>query len=58
MLIVIIDTSCILKWLIEKGYDVVCFMASKWDFWLLFVYRMLHSLTYHIDIGQEVSRIA
>jgi argininosuccinate synthase len=23
-----LDTSCILKWLIEKGYDVVCFMAN------------------------------
>jgi hypothetical protein len=58
VLIVIIDTSCILKWLIEKGYDVVCFMASKLDPWLLFARRVLHPLTYHIDIGQEVSRIA
>ena len=23
-----LDTSCILAWLIEKGYDVVCFMAD------------------------------
>lgn len=23
-----LDTSCILAWLIEKGYDVVCFMAN------------------------------
>ncbi|KAG9234709.1 argininosuccinate synthase-like protein [Amylocarpus encephaloides] len=23
-----LDTSCILKWLIEEGYDVVCFMAD------------------------------
>ena len=23
-----LDTSCILKWLIEKGYDVVCVMAN------------------------------
>ncbi|RDW92621.1 argininosuccinate synthetase C-terminal-containing protein [Coleophoma crateriformis] len=23
-----LDTSCILKWLLEQGYDVVCFMAD------------------------------
>lgn len=23
-----LDTSCILKWLIEKGYEVICFMAD------------------------------
>ncbi|KIV89018.1 argininosuccinate synthase [Exophiala mesophila] len=23
-----LDTSCILAWLIEKGYDVICFMAN------------------------------
>ncbi|RDW80237.1 argininosuccinate synthetase C-terminal-containing protein [Coleophoma cylindrospora] len=23
-----LDTSCILKWLLEEGYDVVCFMAD------------------------------
>lgn len=23
-----LDTSCILKWLLEKGYDVTCFMAD------------------------------
>lgn len=23
-----LDTSCILAWLIESGYDVVCFMAD------------------------------
>lgn len=23
-----LDTSCILKWLLEKGYDVVCFLAD------------------------------
>lgn len=23
-----LDTSCILKWLIEKGYKVICFMAD------------------------------
>lgn len=23
-----LDTSCILKWLLEKGYEVVCFMAD------------------------------
>lgn len=23
-----LDTSCILKWLLEKGYDVICFMAD------------------------------
>jgi hypothetical protein len=23
-----LDTSCILAWLIEKGYDVICFMAA------------------------------
>ena len=23
-----LDTSCILKWLLEKGYNVVCFMAD------------------------------
>jgi len=23
-----LDTSCILKWLIEKNYDVICFMAD------------------------------
>lgn len=23
-----LDTSCILKWLIEKGYKVVCYMAN------------------------------
>ncbi|XP_028177708.1 argininosuccinate synthase [Ostrinia furnacalis] len=23
-----LDTSCILKWLIQKGYDVVCYMAD------------------------------
>lgn len=23
-----LDTSCILAWLLEKGYDVVCFMAD------------------------------
>jgi argininosuccinate synthase len=23
-----LDTSVILKWLIEKGYDVVCFLAN------------------------------
>lgn len=23
-----LDTSCILKWLLEKGYEVICFMAD------------------------------
>lgn len=23
-----LDTSCILKWLLEKEYDVICFMAD------------------------------
>jgi argininosuccinate synthase len=23
-----LDTSCILAWLIRRGYDVVCFMAA------------------------------
>lgn len=23
-----LDTSCILKWLLEQGYEVVCFMAD------------------------------
>ena len=23
-----LDTSCILAWLLEKGWDVVCFMAD------------------------------
>lgn len=23
-----LDTSCILKWLLEKGYKVVCYMAN------------------------------
>jgi len=23
-----LDTSCILKWLIDAGYDVVCFMGD------------------------------
>lgn len=23
-----LDTSCILKWLLEKGYNVVCYMAN------------------------------
>jgi argininosuccinate synthase len=23
-----LDTSCILKWLMEKGYEVLCFMAD------------------------------
>lgn len=23
-----LDTSCILKWLLEKGFDVICFMAD------------------------------
>lgn len=23
-----LDTSCILKWLIEKGYSVICYMAD------------------------------
>ena len=23
-----LDTSCILAWLIERGYDVICFMAD------------------------------
>jgi tRNA(Ile)-lysidine synthase TilS/MesJ len=23
-----LDTSCILKWLLEKDYDVICFMAD------------------------------
>ena len=23
-----LDTSCILKWLIDKGYDVICYMAD------------------------------
>lgn len=23
-----LDTSCILKWLLEKNYEVVCFMAD------------------------------
>ena len=24
-----LDTSCILAWLIEKGWDVVCYSASN-----------------------------
>ena len=23
-----LDTSCILRWLLEKNYDVVCYMAN------------------------------
>ncbi len=23
-----LDTSCILKWLLEQGYEVVCFLTS------------------------------
>lgn len=23
-----LDTSCILKWLLDKGYEVICFMAD------------------------------
>lgn len=23
-----LDTSCILKWLLDKGYKVICFMAD------------------------------
>ena len=23
-----LDTSCILKWLIDKGYDVICYVAD------------------------------
>jgi argininosuccinate synthase len=23
-----LDTSCILKWLLEKDYEVICFMAD------------------------------
>ena len=23
-----LDTSCILKWLLEKGYEVICLMAD------------------------------
>lgn len=23
-----LDTSCILKWLINKGFDVICYMAN------------------------------
>ncbi len=23
-----LDTSCILKWLIDSGYEVVCFLAN------------------------------
>jgi argininosuccinate synthase len=23
-----LDTSCILKWLLEQGYEVVCFLAD------------------------------
>lgn len=23
-----LDTSCILKWLINKNYDVICYMAN------------------------------
>jgi argininosuccinate synthase len=23
-----LDTSCILAWLLEKGYEVICFMAD------------------------------
>lgn len=23
-----LDTSCILKWLLDKNYDVVCYMAN------------------------------
>ena len=23
-----LDTSCILKWLLEEGYEVVCFLAN------------------------------
>lgn len=23
-----LDTSCILKWLLEKSYEVICFMAD------------------------------
>ncbi|MBZ5581097.1 MAG: argininosuccinate synthase, partial [Acidobacteriia bacterium] len=23
-----LDTSCILKWLIDRGYDVICYMAD------------------------------
>lgn len=23
-----LDTSCILKWLIDKGFEVICYMAN------------------------------
>lgn len=23
-----LDTSCILKWLLDKNYDVICYMAN------------------------------
>lgn len=23
-----LDTSCILKWLLEKGYEVICYLAN------------------------------
>ncbi|KAL9128000.1 MAG: hypothetical protein Q9217_003226 [Psora testacea] len=33
-----LDTSCILKWLInDQGYDVVCFLADFGQVWLLYL---------------------
>lgn len=30
-----LDTSCILVWLIEKGYDVICYLVkTKLNFYL------------------------
>ncbi len=44
-----LDTSIILAWLIEKGYEVVCFMAGKWLLWC----RLPRILLIHVQMSDK-----
>ncbi|VVC90598.1 unnamed protein product, partial [Leptidea sinapis] len=43
-----LDTSCILKWLIQQNYDVICYMADVGqddDFHILHMEQLVKEMT-------------